>query len=66
MKQQLLDWNASVDASFLGKDYAQGRLSPADPEPVNWFDLPQYQPYLSEWKQRWEFQGYLNRAKSQK
>jgi arylsulfatase A-like enzyme len=63
MKQQLLDWNASVDASFAGKDYAEGRLSPPDPEPVNWYDLPQYQPYLADWKQRWEFKGYLNRAK---
>lgn len=65
MKQQLLDWNASVDASFEGKDYAEGRLSPPDPEPVNWYDLPQYQSYLADWKQRWEFKGYLNRVKSQ-
>lgn len=63
MKQQLLAWNASVDASFAGKDYAEGRLSPPDPEPVNWYDLPQYQPYLADWKQRWEFKGFLNRAK---
>ena len=66
MKQKLIDWNTSVDASFNGKDYVEGRLSPPDPEPVNWFDLPQYQPYLGDWKQRWEFKGYLNRAKGQK
>lgn len=63
MKQQLLAWNASVNTSFAGKDYAEGRLSPPDPEPVNWYDLPQYQPHLADWKQRWEFKGYLNRAK---
>lgn len=63
MKQQLLAWNASVNTSFAGKDYAEGRLSPPDPEPVNWYDLPQYQPHLADWKQRWEFKGYLNGAK---
>lgn len=62
MKQQLLDWNASMDASFAGKDYPEGRVSPPDPEPINWYDAPQYQPFLTEWKRRWEFQGYLNRA----
>jgi len=66
MKQQLLQWDASVDASFAGKDYAEGEVTPADPQPVNWYDLPQYQPYLIQWKQRWEFQGFLNRAKIQK
>jgi len=60
LKQQLLDWNASVDASFAGKDYAEGQVTPPDPEPINWFDLPQYQPFLGQWQQRWEFQRYLN------
>ncbi len=62
MKQQLLDWNTGIDASFAGKDYPEGRVVPPDPEPVNWFETPQYQPFLTEWKQRWEFQNYLNRA----
>lgn len=62
MKQQLLDWSASVDVSFEGKDYPEGKVSPPDPEPVNWFELPQYQPYLEKWKQRWEYRGYLNRG----
>lgn len=66
MKQQLLQWNASVDASFVGKDYPEGKVTPSDPEPVNWFDLPQYKPFLDEWKKRWEFQGYLSRPKNQK
>ncbi|HBJ35783.1 MAG TPA: N-acetylgalactosamine 6-sulfate sulfatase [Planctomycetaceae bacterium] len=66
LKQDLLQWNASVDASFAGTDYAIGKLSPPDPEPINWFDLPQYKPYLPQWKQRWEYQGYLNRADKSK
>ena len=61
MKQQLLDWNSSMDASFAGKDYPEGRVVPPDPEPINWYDAPQYQSLLPEWKQRWEYEGYLNR-----
>jgi arylsulfatase A-like enzyme len=66
MKQQLLDWNASVNDSFAGKDYPAGRLAQPDPNPVNWFEAPQFQPFLAEWKQRWEFQSYLNRAANPK
>jgi arylsulfatase len=65
MKQQLLDWNAGMDASFAGKDYPEGKVSPPDPQPVNWYETPPYQPYLADWKQRWEFQSYLNRAAGQ-
>lgn len=60
MKEQLLAWDATMDASFAGKDYPEGKVSPPDPESVNWFDTPQYQPYLAEWKQRWEYQKYLD------
>lgn len=66
MKQQLLEWNTSMDASFAGKDYPDGRVSPPDPEPVNWYETPQYQPFLAEWKQRWEYQSYLGRAAGEK
>jgi arylsulfatase A-like enzyme len=62
MKKQLLNWNASVDASFAGKDYPEGQVTPPDPEPVNWCDTQPYQPFLLGWKQRWEYQSYLNRA----
>lgn len=61
LKQQLLQWNDSVDSSFDGQDYPAGRLASPDPEPTNWSILPQYAPYLPQWKQRWEFQGYLTR-----
>ncbi len=63
MTKQLVDWNAGMDASFAGEDYPEGQVSPPDPEPVNWYDLPQYRPFLAEWRQRWEFQSYLNRAR---
>ncbi len=66
MKQELLAWNETVDASFAGKDYPEGKVTPADPEPQFWFDTPAYAPYLPEWKDRWEFKSYFerrNRAK---
>ncbi|MEY2881015.1 MAG: Arylsulfatase precursor, partial [Verrucomicrobiota bacterium] len=66
MKEQLLAWNTSMDASFAGQDYPERKVSPPDPESVNWFDTPQYQPYLAEWKTRWEYQPYLDPAASKK
>src|SRR5690606_19065290 len=53
MRAQLLEWNASVNDSFAGSDYPEGRVVPPDPAPVNWYDLPQYHPYLTEWRERW-------------
>jgi hypothetical protein len=64
MKAALVEWDASMDASFHGKDYPEEKVSPPDPEPVNWYETPQYQPFLAEWKQRWEFKSYLERAQS--
>lgn len=66
LQHQLLGWNASMDISFSGKDYPEGEVLPPDPEPVNWYDAPQYQPFLTEWKQRWEYESYLNRATGEK
>jgi arylsulfatase A-like enzyme len=51
-----------MDASFAGKDYPEGKVTPPDPQPVNWYEAQQYQPYLEDWKLRWEFQSYLKRA----
>ena len=65
MRKQLLDWNASADASFAGHDYPEGKVSPPDPASVSWYDTPAYQPFLAEWKDRWEFKPYLERARQQ-
>jgi hypothetical protein len=61
MRKQLLEWNASMVASFAGRDYPEGKVSPPDPPSVSWFETPQYAPFLAEWKLRWEYQGYLGR-----
>ncbi|MCB1226032.1 MAG: sulfatase-like hydrolase/transferase [Verrucomicrobiales bacterium] len=60
MKTALQAWNDSVQASFDGKDYPEGKVSPPDPESVSWYETAAYQPYLEQWKGRWEFERYLN------
>ncbi len=61
MKAALLAWNDSVEASFAGKDYPEGRVTPPDPKSRPWYETPGYQPYLMQWKDRWEFRSYLQR-----
>ncbi len=65
MRRQLLDWSGSVDASFAGKDYPEGRVTPPDPASVFWFETPAYQPWLEQWKDRWEYRSYIERALGQ-
>ncbi len=60
MKQALIDANTSIDASFAGKDYPEGRVTPPDPEPVNWHEAPSYQPWIAQWKGYWAYDRYLN------
>ena len=59
LKKQLLDWNESVDSSFLGKDYPERVLTQPDPISVNWFETEAYRAYLAIWKNRWEYDSYL-------
>ncbi len=63
LKKELLAWNEAVEASFAGKDYPEGEVSPPDPEPQAWYDTPAYAPYLPEWKDRWEFKSYIERQR---
>lgn len=62
MKKDLLAWNASVDASFEGKDYPEGRVTPADPVPQFWYDAEPYRELVSQWKGYWAYQSYMNRT----
>lgn len=66
MKEDLLAWNRSVDASFAGKDYPEGKVQPADPKSTFWYDNPRYAGYLSQWMERWEFKSYLKRNEKRK
>lgn len=60
MKRELVAWNQTVDASFVGADYPAGKVSPPDPESIFWYDAPQYAPHLAQWKDRWEFKQYID------
>lgn len=66
LKQQLVAWNTSMELSFAGKDYPQGMVTPSDPIPINWYEAPQYKPFFNEWKQRGEYQAFLERADTPK
>lgn len=55
MKKELLAWNDSVSASFVGKDYPEGKVTPPDPQSIPWTEHPGYAPYLAEWQKRWEY-----------
>lgn len=57
--QQFEDWNGSIAASIRGEDYPEKRVVPLDPGPRTWMDLPEYAPYLDDWKSRKEFRNYI-------
>ncbi|MDP3073047.1 MAG: sulfatase-like hydrolase/transferase [Opitutaceae bacterium] len=62
MRNELLAWNATVNASVAGKDYPEGKVVPADPESIFWTESAEYQPYLPEWSQRWEYASAIKAA----
>ncbi|HEY5314498.1 MAG TPA: sulfatase-like hydrolase/transferase [Pirellulales bacterium] len=62
MKQELLAWNESADASFAGHDYPEGSVTPPDPASVFWYEAAPYQPWLAKWKDYWAYQSYPGHA----
>ncbi len=65
MKAALLAWNRSAEASFNGKDYPGGNVSPPDPKPTQWTDSPVYASFLKDWIKRPEYRERIigNRKK---
>ena len=55
------NWLNSVKRSLRGEDY-EGGLMEADPNPIFWWDKPEYAPYLQAWKFRPEFSKQLKEA----
>lgn len=62
MKKRLLAFNESVDASFAGKDYPEGKVTPPDPASVSWFEAERYRKWLPQWKDYWAYKKYLDPA----
>jgi len=62
MQAAFATWKDSVDASFAGKDYPEGELSPPDPSPRHWVTTPEYAPYKEMLQDRWEYAPFYERA----
>jgi len=60
MRKQLLAFDASVTASYEGKDYPEGYVDPSEPQPRFWTEVEEYQPYFEAWKNRWEYASRLS------
>lgn len=52
MKGELVAWVKSVQDSFEGKDYPEGKVTPEDPKPQQWSQAEVYKPYLEQWRNR--------------
>jgi arylsulfatase A-like enzyme len=63
MQSQLLEWSDSVNASFDGEDYPEGKVDPNEPEPRFWTDVKEYEPYFDQWRTRWEYRSRLTKNK---
>lgn len=58
--QSLMDqWNQSVDSSFAGQDYPAGNVDDDQPQSRFWTSVADYQRYLDQWQQRWEYRDWL-------
>ncbi|MEM7146323.1 MAG: sulfatase-like hydrolase/transferase [Verrucomicrobiota bacterium] len=61
MQKAFEKWNASVDRSVAGKDYPEGKVTDTKTERESWPDTGLYDQWRDEWKDRPEFQRYLNK-----
>ncbi len=62
MREPMLRWNASVEASVQGKDYPEGQVDPKEPTPRFWTEVDAYRPYFDDWKERWEYRSRLSKV----
>ncbi|MEL6104438.1 MAG: sulfatase-like hydrolase/transferase [Planctomycetota bacterium] len=61
MRAKLTSWYASVERSVEGKDYPEGSVAADHPDPAFWVDTPSYQPYLNQWRERWEYKSWIEK-----
>jgi arylsulfatase A-like enzyme len=66
LKAQWQVWNASVDSSFSGKDYPEGKVSPPDPASRHWYTAEPYQTFLPQWKDYWVYADYMKSTQKKK
>lgn len=63
MTRKLEELQESITNSVAGKDYAEGRLLPGDPQPQFWMQIKKYGPYFDEWQKRPEYARRLKAGK---
>ena len=63
MRKQLLQWSDSVDGSFAGRDYPEGKVDPNEPSPRFWTEVDEYKRYFDDWQKRWEYKSRITNAK---
>ncbi len=59
MKSQMSVLKRSIEASYEGQDYAEGRLLGGDPAPRPWKSVEGYRAFLEGWRERPEYGGWL-------
>lgn len=62
LREALIAWNESVNASVAGKDYPEGKVDPSEPPSRDWVTAPEYASYLAAWKERPEFRQALTKG----
>lgn len=63
LTQQLKAFLTSTDRSEAGADYPEGKVDPAHPSPMFWVEREDYQPYLEDWKSRWEYEKIIEKKR---
>jgi hypothetical protein len=60
MIEEFTNWNKSVEASIIGRDYPGG-LNEPNGYRVFWNTLPEYEPYFEQWRNRPEYKSILKK-----
>lgn len=59
LQGELTAWQRSLQASVEGADYPEGKVRDGEPEPRDWTDVKEYEPYFEDWRNRPEYQSRL-------
>ena len=62
MRVEFLNWNKSVDSSWVGKDYPEGKVL-KQPKRQFWMNDERYEPYLKDWLNRSEYRDRILRSR---
>jgi arylsulfatase A-like enzyme len=62
LKQALLTWNESVQASVAGRDYPERKVHASEPPTRAWMNAPEYQKFLPQWRDRPEYNAAITKS----